>query len=79
MADQPQRALVAALAAAMLLMGCAAVGPNYVAPDPAPPATWQSGGGPGHDLTDDARGFGNLVAATRRSDPDHPDRTGPAQ
>ncbi|HPE73772.1 MAG TPA: hypothetical protein PK018_16655, partial [Candidatus Competibacter sp.] len=29
------------LMAALLLSGCAAVGPNYVAPDPAPPATWQ--------------------------------------
>ena len=29
------------LMAALLLSGCAAVGPNYVAPDPAVPATWQ--------------------------------------
>ncbi|MDS4021123.1 MAG: efflux transporter outer membrane subunit [Candidatus Competibacter sp.] len=40
MIDQPQRALVTALVAALLLTGCAAVGPNYVAPELAAPATW---------------------------------------
>lgn len=41
MTDQPQRAFVTALVAALLLSGCAAVGPNYAAPELATPATWR--------------------------------------
>ena len=36
-----QRASIAALASALWLAGCAAVGPNYSAPETATPATWQ--------------------------------------
>ncbi len=36
-----QRALAVALAAAILLASCAAAGPDYLAPEPAAPVTWQ--------------------------------------
>jgi NodT family efflux transporter outer membrane factor (OMF) lipoprotein len=38
--------------AAAVLVGCAAVGPDYVAPDPAAPAAWRAESDPGITATD---------------------------